>query len=558
MPHLQRSGILVDVHAGRLLRGTVVVRDGIIADIIEEHTAEDHLLLPGFVDAHVHIESSMLSPSAFASVALTHGTVATVSDPHEIANVCGVAGVHWMLASAETAPMKICFGAPSCVPATAFETAGAVVTADDIARLFADPRIGYLSEMMNYPGVITNDPEVWSKIRVAQAMNKPVDGHAPGLRGEDARAYAAAGISTDHECTTLQEALEKISLGMKILIREGSAAKNFEALHSLISTHPHMVMLCSDDKHPDALMRGHINEIVARAVRMGHSWQNVVRAACVNPVLHYGLNVGMLRVGDPADFIIIDTFESCHVEETIIDGIPVAQGGKPLFAPVALEPINTCMSRHIAPEDLLVPATGDCIRVIDVADGQLLTQESLHRASVDNGYVAIDTHRDILKLVVVNRYADAPPAVAFVRNFGLRNGALASSVAHDSHNVIAVGTSDADIARAVNMVFEECGGCAWFSDESAQVLPLPVAGLMSNDHPGIVAATYEHLDAVVKNAGCTLQAPWMTLSFLALLVIPALKLSDKGLFNANTFSFTDVCVQSSELPPHGVITPEGA
>ncbi len=547
MPNLQRSGIIADVHAGRLLRGTVVVRNGVIAEIIEEDVPHDHLLLPGFIDAHVHIESSMLSPSAFASVAVTHGTVATVSDPHEIANVCGVAGVRWMLESAATSPMKVCFGAPSCVPATTFETAGAVISAKDIEELFHDPRIGYLSEMMNYPGVIRSDATVWEKIRVAQALGKPIDGHAPGLRGSDARAYAAAGISTDHECTTLDEALEKIALGMKILIREGSAAKNYEALHSLLSTHPERVMLCSDDKHPDALIRGHINELVARAVRDGHPWQNVLRAACVNPVEQYALPVGMLRVGDTADFIIVDSFDHAQVAETIIGGVPVAERGRALFTPVALPPINTWHDRRIEVKDLAVTATTPTIRVIDVAEGQLLTKESHHEASIQDGKVGIDTDRDLLKLVVVNRYGDTPPAVAFVRNFGLRSGALASSVAHDSHNVIAVGTDESLIVRAVNMVFAERGGCAWVSASASAVLRLPVAGLMSNDDPALVARAYEELDRMVKEAGCVLASPWMTLSFLALLVIPALKLSDKGLFDGTTFTFTDVCV--SAAPP---------
>ncbi|MFM8178604.1 MAG: adenine deaminase [Candidatus Kapaibacterium sp.] len=551
MPNLERSGTIIDVRAGRLLRGTVVVRDGRIADIVEADVPERQLILPGFIDAHVHIESSMLTPSAFASVAVTHGTVATVSDPHEIANVCGVDGVRWMLESAATAPMKVCFGAPSCVPATVFETAGAAITAKDIEELLRDPRIGYLSEMMNYPGVIHRDASVWEKIRVAHASGKPIDGHAPGVRGEEARAYAAAGIRTDHECTTLEEALEKIGLGMKILIREGSAAKNFDALHPLISSHPGMVMLCSDDKHPDALLRGHMNELVIRAIRCGHAWPDVLRAACINPVEHYSLPVGTLRVGDAADFIVMDSFESSTVQETFIDGDCVARSGRATFTPVAMPPINTWYDRRIDGRDLEVPASSSAIRVIDVADGQLLTKESQVQARVVEGTVRIDADRDILKLVVVNRYGPAAPAVAFVRNFGLRAGALASSVAHDSHNVIAVGTSDALLARAVNAVFETRGGCAWVSDTESSVLPLPVAGLMSDGQPRTVARAYEELDGMVKRAGCVLTSPWMTLSFLALLVIPALKLSDRGLFDGRTFRFTEVCVRDAETSAAG-------
>ena len=476
-----------------------------------------------------------------------HGTVGTISDPHEIANVCGVDGVKWMMNDAERVPLHVCFGAPSCVPATSFETAGAELDATHIAELLRDPRIGYLSEMMNFPGVLYGDAKVSSILEVARASGKPIDGHAPGVRGEAARAYAAAGITTDHECTTLEEALEKISYGMSILIREGSAAKNFDALHSLISSHPQHVMLCSDDKHPDALVQGHINVLVRRAMECGHSLFDVLRVACVNPVLHYGLPVGLLRIGDRADFIVMDSVESGSVKETFVHGVCVARDGAVLFAVDPPTPINTWFDRQLRSEDFYVPALSNTIRVIDVADGQLTTGELVLPAPVVDNALVSDTSRDVLKLVVVNRYANTPPAVAFVRNMGLRHGALASSVAHDSHNVIAVGVHDDDIVRAVNAVFEWKGGCVAVSGDERFLLPLPVGGLMSIDEPHRVAAAYEEVDAAAKRMGSTLQAPLMTLSFLALLVIPSLKLGDRGLFDIRDLTFRSLFVDTQEL-----------
>jgi adenine deaminase len=535
------AGKVVDVAGRQIAAAEVRIADGRIAAIEPTDKPTDGFLLPGFVDAHVHIESSMLVPSEFARAAVVHGTVATVSDPHEIANVLGVAGVEYMLANAARSPLKFYFGAPSCVPATTFETAGAAVSVAEVESLLDDPRIRYLSEMMNFPGVLAGDPACLAKIRAAQVRGKPVDGHAPGLRGEQAARYFAAGITTDHECTSRSEALEKIAAGCKIAIREGSAARNFNALFSLLADHPAMTMLCSDDKHPDELLLGHINVLVRRAVELGVHGFDALRAACVNPVEHYGLDVGLLRVGDPADFIEVDSLTAFNVRRTWIDGRLVAEHGKSLIERVEPPVVNRFVASHVKPEQFAVRAQARRrLQVIEALDGQLITRRAALEATVVDGLAVSDPARDVLKLVVVNRYRQAPPAIAFVKGFGLRSGAMASSVAHDSHNVIAVGVSDDDLAAAVNAVMDAGGGLAAVNHREGDhwVLPLPVAGLMATGECAQVGHAYQELDSAVKQWGSALRAPFMTLSFMALLVIPALKLSDQGLFDGDRFEFT--------------------
>jgi adenine deaminase len=502
--------------------------------------------LPGFVDAHVHVESSLLVPSEFARLAVVHGTVATVSDPHEIGNVLGVAGVKYMLQNGAQVPFKFCFGAPSCVPATPFETAGAEITAQDIELLFKEhPEIGYLAEMMNWPGVLNRDEQVMEKIRLAQQYGRPVDGHAPGLRGEDAARYASAGISTDHECFTAEEALDKLAVGMKVLIREGSAARNFEALIDLLPAHHENLMFCSDDKHPDTLVLGHINQLVQRAVARGQEVLQVLRVACRNPVEHYHLPVGLLREGDPADFIVVDDLVDFRVRQTYLNGELVAENGHTLIPAVPVAVVNNFDTNPTTPENFQLPApqAAATVRVIECFDGQLITARHDLPARVENGLVVPDVARDVLKLTVVNRYHAAPPAVAFIQGFGLRGGALASSVGHDSHNITAVGCDDASLARAVNLVIEARGGLAVVAPDGRElVLPLPVAGLMSDQEGYHVAEAYAAVDALSKELGSPLQAPFMTLSFMALLVIPSLKLSDKGLFDGEAFRFVEAVV----------------
>jgi adenine deaminase len=543
--------MIVDVQGRFITAGTVHVANGRVAEITyEARQTYDTFILPGFVDAHVHVESSMLVPSEFARLAVLHGTVATVSDPHEIANVLGIDGVRYMIQNGKQVNFKFNFGAPSCVPATSFETAGAVVTAADIRELFERDGLKYLSEMMNFPGVLFADPMVMEKIRIAHELGRPVDGHAPGLRGKDARTYIEAGITTDHECFTLEEALDKLSHGMKILIREGSAAKNYEALHSLISSHTQYVMLCSDDKHPNDLAVGHLDDIVRRSVQKGHAVMDVLQCACVNPVKHYGLDVGLLRLGDPADFIVVNNLTEFRVQKTFIGGECVAEQGVTRIPRVQAAAPNNFATQPKTLTDFAVQAGSAAqIRVIEALDGQLITNEIHAAPRIVEGRYEADVERDILKMAVVNRYADAPPAVAFIKNFGLKRGALASCVGHDSHNITAVGTSDEALCAAVNAIIAARGGiCVVDESGNADVLPLPVAGIMTTDDGFTVGEAYSRLDARAKQLcspdASPLHAPFMTLSFMALLVIPDLKLSDKGLFSGAKFAFTSLSVDS--------------
>lgn len=550
-PFSIRSNV-VDVIAGTITPAEVTIEEGKVTAIsplpegaLSEGESVEGYLMPGFIDSHVHVESSMLVPTEFARAAVTHGTVGSVSDPHEIGNVLGVAGVHYMLDNAAHSPFKFCFGAPSCVPATTFETAGATITVDEVKTLLADDRIGYLSEMMNFPGVLGGDPECLAKIKAAQEVNKPVDGHAPGLRGEEAARYVAAGMSTDHECFTLEEALDKVAAGCKIAIREGSAARNFDALKSLIASHPGEVMLCSDDKHPDELALGHINTLVRRAVADGTEPIDAIRAASLVPVKHYSLPIGLLQVGDAADMILVDSLTEYNVAKTWINGELVAESGKTLLPRIEPELANNFVPRTVSVEELaLADNGGKTINAIGAIDGQLVTDSIKVPANIADGIVQTDVADDLLKLVVVNRYSEAPVAIAFIKGFGMKQGALASSVAHDSHNVIAVGATDEDLAASINLVMQNHGGLSAVSlaDGSSESLPLPVAGLMATGTCQEVGEAYGKLDQLTKSWGSTLRAPYMTLSFMALLVIPALKLSDKGLFDGGCFEFTPVQV----------------
>jgi adenine deaminase len=532
------TGHLIDIHSSTIYPAEITISNGKIERIRKTSAAvEKQYILPGFVDAHVHIESSMLVPTEFARLAVAHGTVATVSDPHEIGNVLGVKGVEFMIANGKKSPFKFYFGAPSCVPATTFETAGAVIDANDIDYLLSKPEIHYLAEMMNWPGVLHQDPEVYEKINIARKYNKPVDGHAPGLMGEDAARYIAAGISTDHECFTEQEALGKLQHGMKIVIREGSAAKNFNALVNLLHDHSHCIMFCSDDKHPDSLVEGHINQLVKRALDKKVALFNVLRAACYNPVVHYKLDVGLLREGDPADFIVIDHPDKFNILKTFIAGALVAEKGVSYLSSVACTPLNNFYTTTIHAKQLEVLHTSPRIPVIEVIDGELITNRIDVIPKTQGGLDVCDLERDILKIAVVNRYASAKPAIAFVKNFGLREGAIASSVAHDSHNLIAVGTTDDAIATAINILMQNKGGIAAVSSKGNKIIPLPVAGLMSDKDGYLVASEYTAIDQLVKQMGSSLLSPFMSLSFMALLVIPSIKLSDLGLFDGIKFEF---------------------
>ncbi|MBD2338465.1 adenine deaminase [Calothrix sp. FACHB-156] len=543
MEKFSLSGNIVDVLHKTIFPGTVFINNGHIQAITPEYgQIYNQYILPGFIDAHVHIESSMLIPTEFSRLATVHGTVAAVCDPHEIANVLGLAGIRFMLANAAQTPFTIVFGAPSCVPATEFETAGAKLTATEIHELFEQDGITYLSEVMNVPGVLNRTAEVMDKISIAQRLGYPIDGHAPGLCGEQARSYANAKITTDHECSTLAEALDKLVFGMQILIREGSAAKNFDALHSLIDSHPNQCMFCSDDKHPHDLVKGHINVLVQRAVALGHNLMNVLQIACINPVWHYKINVGLLQVGDAADFIVVNNLQEFTVISTYCKGILAAKEGQAILKSVPVTPINYFLTNAKEEGDFRIPKNGSIVRVITAIDGQLMTEENHLPAHIQNNEVTADIEHDVLKITVVNRYQNTSPSVALIHNFGLKRGAIASSVAHDSHNIVAVGTSDQEICAAVNAIIRTQGGIAVADGNTVQVLALPVAGLMSTEDGYKVAQKYAQLDAWVKQLGTTLAAPFMTLAFMALLVIPDLKLSDRGLFSGKNFQFVPLWV----------------
>jgi len=531
-------GQIVDILNKRIYKGEITIKDGKIASIIEKEHNVNTFILPGFVDAHIHIESSMLVPSEFARLAVTHGTVATVSDPHEIANVLGVKGVEFMINNGKQTPFKFNFGAPSCVPATSFESAGAIINSDDIKTLMANPDIKYLAEMMNYPGVLFDDDEVMKKIAWAKHYNKPVDGHAPGLRGDDISKYIAAGISTDHECFTYDEALEKLQKGMKVLIREGSAAKNFEALIDLLPKHFENIMFCSDDKHPDDLIVDHINRLCARAVAKQIDVFKVLQSACINPVKHYNLDVGLLNVGDAADCIVVEDLKAFKTLQTYINGKLVYDKGVLKIESIPFEILNNfnCDKKEIS--DFKFESNSKQIRVIEALEGQLVTNEVIADSLLKNGNLVSNIEKDILKMTVVNRYQNQQPAIAFIKNFGLKEGAIASSVGHDSHNIIAVGVSDEAICKAVNLIIENKGGICAVSNSEQKIVSLPIAGIMSDKDGKTIGLQYAELDKMAKQLGSSLHAPYMTLSFMALLVIPSLKLSDKGLFNGSTFKFT--------------------
>lgn len=534
------SGIIVDPVARRQFAGTLVIDQGRLTEVRPDPSASGPFILPGLIDAHIHIESSMLTPAAFAAKAVCHGTVAVLADPHEIANVLGIVGIDFMIASGQQVPLKFYFGAPSCVPATAFENSGARLSVHDVTRLLERDDIAFLAEMMNFPGVIGKDPEVMAKIQAAQNAGKRIDGHAPALTGPGLADYVQAGISTDHESLTLAECHEKLALGMQILLRQGSSARNLADLHPLISSHPSQCMLCTDDLKPGDLACGHINLLVKKALALGHNLFDILQCACVNPVRHYDLQVGLLQEGDPADFILVDDLEEMKVGATWINGDMVSQGNEPLFTVKTPQPVNHFNAAPIQPADLLVPVRGEAIRVIEVMDGQIVTGASQQSVVPGSTLVEADPHLDLLKIIVINRYRQAPPAIAFVRGFGLRQGAMASSIAHDSHNIIAVGINDQDLSRAVNLLVESGGGLSFVDGSEEERLELPVAGLMGLLGCAEMAHRYTTIEERVKAQGCQLQTPFMTMSFLALPVIPALKITDLGLFDVERFELCDL------------------
>ncbi|MGE5421137.1 MAG: adenine deaminase [Chloroflexota bacterium] len=527
-------GNVVDIHERKIFKGAVSITDGLISEITHVDDAPDVFILPGLIDSHIHIESSMVTPGAFAQAAVKHGTVGVVSDPHEIANVMGIDGVMFMIEDSRKVPLKFYFGAPSCVPATEYETSGASLNSDEIGLLLKLPEIKFLSEMMNYPGVIYDDARVLKKLESARFAGKPVDGHAPGLRGEMLRKYVSAGITTDHECSTIDEALEKIGLGMKIIIREGSAARNLDSLKELYRTNPDMLMLCSDDLHPEMLQARHINKLIAKLISEGYDMFDVIRSATYNPFRHYSLTNGLLRKGDPADLILVDELKTMNVLETWIDGSLVYRNGETIFTYLPGKAVNNFHCSKIHEKDILVPASNAKVKVIRAVEGELLTGEIIWEHFCTDE-IKPELPKDILKIVVKDRYKDSLPSTAFINGFGLKSGAFASSIAHDSHNIICVGSNDQDIVKAVNAIVEMKGGLAVSNGGRVEALRLDIAGIMSTSSCEEIATKYQHLNELVKESGCPMNAPFMTLSFMALLVIPDLKISDKGLFDVREF-----------------------
>lgn len=535
------EGNIVDVVHKKIYPGRIHVSNGYIRNIVPGKVNLDQYIMPGFVDAHVHIESSMLTPEAFGALAIKHGTVGVVADPHEITNVLGTEGFRYMLDDAGNAVIKIRYGVPSCVPATPLETSGADINAKTIESLFQEDKRFHLAEMMNFPGVIVGDDDVMEKISVARRYGRVIDGHAPGLRGEELKKYAEAGISTDHECAEIGEAMEKIKLGMHILIREGSAAKNFEALIPLMNEYPEKLMFCTDDAHPDELSVRHIKQMVIRALEKGYDFWSVLRSTTLNPVRFYNLDMGLLQEGDPADFLVCDDLKNMKIHGVYVNGNRVYDGDNAVRNSGKSGVINNFRAGRITKEDINVHyRDGRRIRVIQAQDGSLYTKSLVIEPKHNKGHVVQDIEKDVLKIVVVNRYRNAPPAVAFIHGFGIKRGALASSIAHDSHNLVAVGTDDEYIVKVLNRVIDAKGGIAFTGGDTIELLPLPVAGLMTTEPGEKVAIQYARLNKLAQDAGSGLHAPFMTLSFMSLLVIPELKIGDKGLFDVNSFGFTDL------------------
>ena len=526
---------LIDIHRKEIYPARITIKKGKIKEISKTRKSVKGFIMPGLIDSHIHIESSMTTPGSFAMTAVSRGTTGVVSDPHEIANVLGIEGVKFMLEDSKKVPLKFWFGAPSCVPATNFESSGDTINSEGIKKLLMNPEIKYMAEMMNFPGVIYDDPEVYEKIKIAKECNKPIDGHAPGLTGENLKKYVSAGITTDHECSTLEEAKERISLGMKILIREGSAAKNLNALKDLIRTDPEKVMLCSDDLHPEMLVERHLDKIISSLINEGFNVFDVIRSCTINPTEHYNLNAGLLRPGDAADFIKVNDYKTMEVLETWINGEMVYNRGRVLFNYPGSEGINKFNCSELNASNIKIKDQGKKIRVIEALDGELITKETIWKPASESRFIDADIESDILKIVVKDRYNDSPPAIGFIKGFSLKQGAFASSVAHDSHNIICIGTNDDDIAAAINEIVRMKGGLSVVARGKVNSLQLSIAGIISDQPVNDVATKYKALSELVKSFGCSMSAPFMTLSFMALLVIPDLKISDKGLFDGRSF-----------------------
>ena len=552
------QGHILDVVRREVFDGEVMVENERIKQVkrcmLPDNGKAWPYLMPGFIDSHVHIESSMMSPCEFAHVASSHGTIGVVADPHEIGNVLGVEGVDYMIQSGREATFNFCFAAPSCVPCCPpdIETSGAVIDAAGVEELMARDDIGVLGEMMNFPGVLGNDPEVMRKIRAARKYGKPVDGHAPGLVDSDRERYALSGISTDHECINVDEGRACISAGMKVIIREGSAAKDFDNLCPLIGESPNMVMLCTDDCHPDDLVRGHINLLVRRALAKGYDLWNILMASSINAQRHYCLDWGMLQEGDVANFIVVDVLNPhFRVLQTVIKGIEVFDCNA-TFGSVRQHLIhiddsheasfpNRFEANPIREEDISLDVSKlDTLHVLCATDGSLYTGHDAVKLSNNPFDGSRYPWGEVQKIVVLNRYQpDAKPVVGLVRGFGLTHGAIAGSVAHDCHNIVAIGCNDEYLAKAINRVIEMKGGQVAIADDDMTDLALPIAGLMSPLGGHEVAYRCIMLSEMARRAGCTMRAPFITMAFLCLPVIPELKITDKHLWDSKNMKVVE-------------------
>ena len=567
------TAYILDVLTESIYPARITIEDGIFKEIdpiaVTEETRidVDGLLVPGFIDAHIHIESSMLTPQQFAKMAVRHGTTTAVCDPHEIANVSGIEGIEFMIDNASRVPFNFYFTAPSCVPATAFETSGATLDVEDIEYLLSKDEVVGLAEMMNFPGVINGDEEVLAKLRLARKYGKPIDGHAPLVTGRDLDKYIAQHIVTDHECSNFAEAMEKKQKGMKIMVRDGSSAKNMEALFdfseklnhlkkqdgfSIIPTEiierrlhsPIFDFIVSDDKHPNDLIEGHLDNSIKKASKLGIDIIQAIEMVTVNPANHFNLDGGVIVTGAKADFVVIDNLHDFNVLETYVDGECVFDGENVLFDVEEVEVENSVNACEKTAEDFDVYFDGDeCeVNVIECFNGELLTNKTTAKLKCRDGKVQSDIYQDVLKIAVVERYGSNSISNAFIKGFNLKKGAIASSVAHDSHNIIVVGYDSEMMARAVNTIIDNGGGFAVVSEDFEDSLSLPIAGLMSNEDAYVIAEKLNTLHKMVKALGCSLDAPFMTMAFMALLVIPSLKISDMGLFDGDNFEFVDVII----------------
>ena len=547
------KGHIVDVVRREIYDGELVIEGEKIVEVkrceLPEREKPWPYLMPGFIDGHVHIESSMIVPHKFARIAVSHGTIGVIADPHEIGNVLGVEGVNYMIRSGREAHFNFLFGAPSCVPAVGgdIETCGKVIDVKDTEALMARDDIGFLGEMMNYPGVLADDKEVMAKIKAALRNGKPVDGHAPGLTGHQRDRYAAAGITTDHECSTLDEGRSCIKAGMKVIIREGSAAKDYQLLSPLIKESPNMVMFCTDDCHPDDFVRGHINLIVKRALADGYDLWDVLQAACVNAQKHYKQMWGLLQVGDPATFITVDRISPhFRVESTVIRGkevfnynasLPSDQSNKDDHI-LDLNFPNNFVAVPITADDIDIDLKpGDTVHIIHASDGSLVTQHDEVELTGNPLFDSRYPWTAVQKIVVYNRYVPgAKPVVGLVRGFDISEGAIAGSVAHDCHNIVAIGSSDEYLVKAINRIVEMRGGQVVVSPDEMLDIPLPIAGLMAPMSGYEIAFRTLCIQDMVKKIGCKMTSPFITMAFMCLPVIPDIKITDRHLMDTKTFS----------------------